>query len=61
MDDHKQLPDEQEGKADQHDACHHTYHDGNDVRSSRALCNRDKGDLLHEPQCQWVHFKYPLF
>lgn len=46
MDDHEQLPDEQEGKANQHDACYYTYHNGDDVRSSRALWNTDRCDYF---------------
>lgn len=38
VDDHEQFPDEQKGEADQHDARHHTRHDGDDVRSRWALC-----------------------
>ena len=37
VDDHEQLPDEQQGEADQHDARHHAGHDGDDVRAGRAL------------------------
>jgi len=37
VDDHEQLPDEQQGEADQHDAGDHAGHDGDDVGSRRAL------------------------
>lgn len=37
VDDHEQLPDEQQGEADHHDACHDSDHDGDDVGSGWAL------------------------
>lgn len=37
VDDHEQFPDEQQGEANEHNAGYHTCHNGNDVRSRRAV------------------------
>lgn len=42
VDDHEQLPDEQQGQTDHYNSCDHTSHDGDDVRSWWALWHRER-------------------
>ena len=58
MNDHQQLPDEQQGQANQDNASDHACHDGDDVRTGGAVWNRVGCSRVF--RTMWIN-KRPIF